>query len=508
MAETGKKRIAVLGLALESNAFAPVTTEQDFRERGYFIGEEMRQAGILQPYLDPAGQGFAGVMTRLGDWQMVPILFAMGAAGGPCDHGFFEAVLDDMLARLEAAKPIDGVYIIGHGAGTTTETDDMDGRYFAAVREAVGADVPIVATLDLHGNVSDEMVASADVMIAFLTNPHVDMVARSAEAALLIAELFEGMTPETAFIRLPLVTPQVTQLTAPGHPYGDLIETGQTQMRTRYGGAIANVSILSGFAFSDTRHNGMAIVVTARNDRAAAEALAGELAARAWDDRARYVPALISVDEAAGYARSNTGQPIILADVADNPGGGGRGNTVWLLEALYQVKAGNVLIGVFYDPALVRDASDHGQGARFRARFNRNETSEFSLPFAAEAEVLAVTDGKFMGERGMAAGVPVDLGPSCLLRLDGIRIAVISIRQQILSSETFEHFGADPGTAGTIVIKSRGHFRAGFAHLVPDDRVFEVDAPGLTTPNLDRVKWKNLPRPVYPLDVETAWSLT
>jgi microcystin degradation protein MlrC len=500
------KRIALLGFTLESNKFAPVTTRRDFEELGYFEGEAMLTEERVRQYFDPQGSGFGGAMSRLRSWVPVPILLGLGGAGGPCDHEFFCYVVGEMKRRLAAAGPVDGVYIVGHGAGITTQLDDMDGPYFAMVRAAVGPDVPIVATLDLHGNISEEMVASADVLVSYLTNPHVDMMERAAEAAVIMDEMFRGMKPQMAFVRLPLVTPQVTQLTAEGMPYGDLIREGQKHV----GEKIANVSILSGFAFSDSVHNGMAILVTARGNRTVAEAVANELARKAWMDRHRYVPKLISLDDAVnlalGAATDVTRSAIILADVADNPGGGGRGNTTWMLSALHEAGASGVFVGVFYDPELVAEATQLGVGAQFEARFNRAETSSFSKPFAARARVRAVTDGRFVGKHGTMAGTPVNLGRSCLVQIGGIHVAVVGIRQQIFEPAAFAHFGLDPKRARCFVVKSRGHFRAGFAHLVGPEHTFEVDCPGLTTPNLAGVRWSGLRRPVFPLDADTSWA--
>lgn len=499
------KRIALLGLALESNAFAPTTTRGDFEDNGYFVGDELLASARMRYYFDPQGTGFGGTMSRLRSWEPVPILFGTAGAGGPCDHEFFEYAVGEMGRRLRAAGRIDGVYIIGHGAGITTQLDDLDGAYFAAVRELVGRGVPIVATLDLHGNISEQMVASTDVLISYLTNPHVDMIERSAEAARLMDEMFRGMRPAVAFIRLPLVTPQVTQLTADGMPYGDLIRLGQQQLDS----SIANVSILSGFAFADSVHNGMAILVTARGDASAARTIAERLAHSAWADRHRYVPRLTSLDRAVELALEagidSDIAPLILADVADNPGGGGRGNTTWLLAALHQAHVRGVFVGVFYDPPLVDEAARCGVGGELVARFNRSETSEFSRPFSVHARVRAVTDGRFAGRHGTMAGVPVNLGKSCLLQLGGIHVAAISIRQQIFEPEVFAHFGLDPAGARSFVLKSRGHFRAGFAHLVRSERIFEVDCLGLTTPNLSSVAWQGLRRPVYPLDPDAQW---
>lgn len=498
-----KKRIAVLGFALESNRFAPVTTREDFESICFARGDDMLQASMLVPLLNRGGSGFGGVMTSLCDFEYVPILFGTGGAGGPCDHAFFAEIQREIKERLQEAGHLDGVFIIGHGAGITPKTDDMDGDYFETVRSVVGPDVPVVATLDLHGNVSENMVRQADVLISFLTNPHIDMVERSAEAAHVMHEIFNGMKPAVSFIRLPLMTPQVTQLTAEGHPYGDLIRLGQTFLDD----TILNVSILSGFAFADTPHNGMAVIVTARGDQKAADDVAQKLANCAWSERHRYVPKLLTVEEALEKAATHTHTtPIILADIADNPGGGGRGNTTWIMKALHAASIEGVQVGIFYDPQTVLDAKAAGVGNSFDAHFNQCEEDTYSEPFMARATVLAITNGKVRGKRGTIKDTDINLGLSCLLEIGGMKVAVISIRQQLFSSETLEHFGLKPEEARAIVVKSRGHFRAGFEHIVPDEATYEVDAPGLTTPNLKQINWQNIMRPMCPIDDDIIWQ--
>jgi microcystin degradation protein MlrC len=185
---------------------------------------------------------------------------------------------------------------------------------------------------------------------------------------------------------------------------------------------------------------------------------------------------------------------------------GGRGNTTYVLKAFVEAGVKGALFGVFNDAALVEAAHEAGEGATITARFNSAETNEFSLPFTAEATVEKLSDGQFVGTVGMVKGRTVQLGRSCLLSLGGVRIVVISIRQQCLSNDYFKHFGLDAGTARSTVVKSRGHFRAGFQHLFPPERIIEIDVPGLTSCNLANFPWKKLPRPVYPMDAETSWQ--
>jgi len=320
-------------------------------------------------------------------------------------------------------------------------------------------------------------------------------------------ELLAGTRPEVAFIRLPIVAPQVKQLTATGL-YGETIDYGQTQIDE----TVMNVSILGGFTYGDTPYNGMSLIVTTRGDPARADALCKELASRVWAARKRFLPTLTPLDEcirkAVEVGGDKSAEPVIIADVADNPGGGGRGNTTWLLRGLHEAGAEGVILGVFNDAALAAEAHSLGVGATFKAEFNRAESDQYSEPFAAEAEVLSLSDGILIGrDPGSRAGSTIDLGRSAALRVGKIEMVVISIRQQCFDPGYFESFGINVKAARTTVVKSRGHFRAGFSVYFRPDQVIECDAPGLTSPNLANFDWRGFTRPIYPLDMETTWKV-
>ncbi|MDZ7686131.1 MAG: M81 family metallopeptidase [Gammaproteobacteria bacterium] len=204
------RRVAILGISLESNRFAPVFGRQDFEEVFYGEGERLERA-----LSNPGFFAFGERMSALREWEAVPILVAIGGAGGPMDHGFFEECLGKIEARLAAAAPVDGVYLYAHGAGLTTRDDDFDGTYFARVREIVGPDVPMIAVLDLHGIGDREMVNAADILIAYRTNPHVDQPERAREAADLMHEMWDGMRPQAAWQHVPMMAPSVTLGTSP-----------------------------------------------------------------------------------------------------------------------------------------------------------------------------------------------------------------------------------------------------------------------------------------------------
>ncbi len=493
-------RIAILGFSIECNRFAPVATKAHF---AYFVGDDIvAEARKPTPRMLGEIPGFVADMDASGAWDPVGIAFAAAEPNGPTDHGFFTELLTTIEARLTAALPVDAVYICEHGAGITTEDDDPDGALFALVRRIVGPDVPIAATLDLHANISDRMVSSIDAFIGYRTNPHMDMRERGVEAAETIREMLAGTKTETAFIRLPIVPPTVTMLTAAG-PYADMIDFGQTKI----GPEIMNVSVMGGFAFSDTAKNGLTVVVTARRDRRnsrAAEIVAREIATFGWDNRARFYPKLTALDDAVAKAVAVSGDPTLpalaFADVADNPGGGGRGNTTYLLRALYEAGVKGAYVGIIYDPELAAEAHQYGLHYNFEARFNRDENTTFSEKLTAPARVVALSDGECVGRRGIYAGMSLGMGPCAALQIGGITVVVVSHRRQCADPVFFEMLGLDIAKARIVVVKSRGHFRGGFDEFFDHEHIVEVDLPGLTSPMLGNFEWNRLPRPVIPLD--------
>jgi microcystin degradation protein MlrC len=505
-------RIALCGFILESNAFAPSATEADFRGRYYFEGQEILEESAKTHSVMPMEMSaFVGAMNATGAWSPVPLILTGCQPWGPVDSAFFRRTVDGMLARLENAGQVDGVFVANHGGMTATEDHDPDGEMLNRLRKAVGPDVPVIVTLDLHANISESMVDATEVIVGYQTNPHVDMAERGEEAAFLMRLLLAGTRARAAFVRLPLVAPSVALLTASG-PYGALMDLGQRRKR-EYGGEILNVSVFGGFAFSDTPKNGLAVVVTARDEEAPARALAEEIAGRAWAERARFKKTLTSIEDGVKLALETAADPdlppVIFSDAGDNPGGGGGGDTPYLLKALTEAGARGVLCGSFFDPPLAAEAHVQGEGATITAVFNREQRTRYGERFEVAARVVSLSDGEMVGRRGIFAGRRVQLGPSAALEIGGeggIRVVVISARQQTADPVFFEQFGFDVGAARVVCVKSRGHFRAGFDVWFAPRQVHEIDTPGLTSPVLERLEWRGLPRPVYPLDEDTPWA--
>ena len=508
-------RIAIGSFMLESNAHSPVSTREEFAQN-VLVEPEHLLADLASKHPKSPGclAGFYDEMQRLGTWAPVPMITAAVGASGPIEQDWFDEIIASIVASLKQALaegPLDAVFLSLHGAAIATVEIDPDGAVLAAVRAVVGDDVPILATLDLHGNVSSAMVQQADYLSAYLTNPHVDTHERGAECARALHDaLASGQRWHRAFVKLPFIPPSVTQNTErkPGAntPYGDIIHFGQSLVNAD----VKNVSVLSGFTLGDTPKAGMSVVVSARTAEGARVA-AKTVAMQAWADRARYVPKLTSLESATQMALAagqDANQPSLLfADVADNAGGGGRANTVWILKAFYEAGVTGCTLAIFYDPALAAEAHGLGVGATFNAEFNRAEAHPLSGKFSAPATVAQLHDGEFVGRRGIAAGHAISLGSCARLVVGGIQVIVVTVRQQAKDPVFLEALGVDITAQRSLIIKSRGHFRAWADEFFTDDRIIEVDVPGLTTPILKNVPYQHIPRPLYPLDDDWGWQV-
>ncbi len=512
MSAPSAPRVAIGGIVLESNAFAPVATGDDFRSRYYFEGEQiLAEAAKQHSALPKETAAFVRAMHATGPWTPVPTLLTGCQPSGPVEEGFFESCVQAIEESISANGPVDAVYLTLHGAMTASHELDPDGLLIERVRKAAGKDAVIIATLDLHANVSERMVEQSDLLIGYLTNPHIDMWLRGEEAAFSLRTVLATERPHAAVVRLPMVPSSISLLSGRG-PYGEMINYAERRRR-ELSEEVLNVSVLGGFAFSDTPKNGLSVVVTARRDPAIARRLAREVATLGWRLRRFFLRDLTSLDEAITIAKEvaedSSLPPVIFSDAGDNPGGGGGGNTTDLLKALHEAKMRDVLVGAFVDPALAAEAHEKGEGATFDAVFNREGSTEYAKRIELPATVRKLSDGELVGRLGIFRDRELQLGPSAALEIDGpdgIVAVVISNRQQAADPMFFEAFGLDIASARTVAVKSRGHFRAGFAPWFGPQQVYEVDTPGLTSPVLERHPWKHLPRPSFPLDFYAEWN--
>ena len=495
------KRIAVLGLLLEAHPKAPVTRKQDFAN--VFVARGERLTAFTSE------MGFDSAFGESGACEIVPILVAGAESGGPLLHEEYLDLVGEIEQLLGKAGPLDGVFIYGHGAGQTTELVDMDGDYFERVRAIVGPDVPVVAELDLHAILTPQMVEATNALVSYRTNPHVDQAERARDCARILARLVDGAKTAVVYERVPLLTAQIAQIVREGSVYSDIIREAEALSENP---GIAFITLLSGFSLGDTPNTGFSICVTTWGNQSLAEETCRLIAQKTWDQRNRFLVAPTSIDDAVAIEREHQARSVpdlrIYADIADNPGGGGRGNTIHLVRAMAEAGLANVVAGVLYDPALAARAWQVGEGASFEACFNSEEPERSSGQWTTPVRVEKIFDTPFSASEGVKAGAEVDLGRSCVLSIDDgrVRIVVCSLRRQTMSPSYFTVAGIDVRQANAVIVKSRGHFRAAFEPLTRKELIYEVDGPGLTTAALSTFDWKRISRPIFPLDEEFSYA--
>lgn len=419
-------RIAVVGLLLESNAFAPLTRQIDLDRYLMLEGHD------VVSFCDQLG--FSQIIKAEHDLELVPILIAGAESGGPIVHEDYSRLVSRVERDLCASLPLDGVFIYGHGAGKSTEIEDLDGDFFSRIRGAVGDSVPIVAELDLHANLSALMVNSVDILVGYQTNPHIDQAARAQEAARHLLKLIEGHKSFAAFQTIPLLTPQVCQLTSSDQPLGKLFDLASDLVEAE---DLANITLLPGFAFADTEDAAFSVCVTSWRSAEHAKEICDVVAERVWSLRADFKRRTYTIAEAVereGAYMAQSEAPRIYADIADNPGGGGRGNTTDLVRKFDDARLDQVIAGAFFDPHLVQCAQEAGEGSRFVAKFNCDEESPFSARWDVAVVVEKLLYGQFTSEIGTAKGQHIDLGACCVLLTEQgqTKILVCSDRKSVV----------------------------------------------------------------------------
>ncbi len=473
----------------ETSTFTPVpTTIQSFSER----------FGELQP--DQIIPKFRGVNVPTGGFieaaeahgfELVPTIFAEAHPSGPVPRRDLDRLLDRMLGLMQAASPADGVLLELHGSMAAEGIDDGEAYILAAVRDLVGPEVPIVGQLDIHSNVSHRMVELADVLIGRETYPEVDMAARGRECAdVMVRIVRDGLRPTMALSQIPMFW-GLNQVTA--HP--PMSEAIERLHRLEAEPGVVAASIATCFPLADAPHVGASVHVVTDNDPASAQRHADELAAWIYRRRADWHQHLPSTREALAKAEMLGRYPAVFADKNDNTGGGSPGDSTGMLRTFLDsgLKDACILYIVDHESALACHRA--GVGATVSLQVGGKSTPSQGPTVSVEAVVEAVSHGDFAYNGPMYSGLRGNMGVSARIRVDGVHILLVSVREQPFDTAFSRTLGLNPKKMKYIGLKSAAHFRAGFEEWAGQIQV--VSEPGLHSP--DAIRYKRLGRRVYPL---------
>ena len=478
-------RVFTGGLATETNTFAPMPTGLgSFRDRGYYpAGKHPNELSFFAAPLWAARQ-----RGKERGWEVIEGMVAAAQPSGTTTRAAYEALRDELLADLRAALPVDMVVLGLHGAMVADGYDDCEGDLLARVRAIVGPKVVVGAELDPHNHLTPAMLAAADLLISFKEYPHTDVLERAWELVDLCAAQVEGrIRPVAAVVDCEMIVTMHTSR-QPARGFVDRIQALEGK------DGILSISVSHGFAWGDTEHMGTQLLVYADADAAKARALARRLADELIGLREQLRMHYPGIDEALDEALAFAGGPVVLADGADNPGGGASGDSTFILRRMLERGIGNACLGPLWDPVAARIAFEAGPGARLPLRIGGKIGPLSGDPVDANCTVKAVrADMKMTG----LAGLPLALGDCALVETGGIEIVLISLRNQAMGTDLFTQLGCDIAAKKIIVVKSSQHFLASFSKVAR--HVIYVGAPGAVTIDLDTLPYRKIRRPKWPL---------
>jgi microcystin degradation protein MlrC len=485
-------------LSHETNTFSNVPTD-----RAQFEARDLRYGGEIVETYRGTGTCLGGMIAaaeRLGA-TLVPSVAAAASPAGRVTRDIYEHVKRRMLADLETAGHLDGVLLDLHGAMVPEGVDDGEGDIIAAVRRVVGPEVPIAVTLDFHGNLGADMVGKADLLHGYKTYPHVDMAERGAEATERLAQMVDRrIRPTAAWRKPPLLPPLGSQGTARG-PMRRLYDLADEMEKDP---KVLSVSVFAGFPLADIPDAGLGIYVVTDDDQALAERLAARLARVAWEHRREFIHTALPVKDAVARALAADARPVVLADMADNTGGGAAGDGTEILRELLRVGARSAVVACLWDAAAVQQCVKAGVGARVTLDVGGKVDDRHGAPLSVTGTVRTLSDGRFIHRGPMMNGLPGRLGPTAVLDVDDVKVILITHRWQTLDPEMIRFVGLDPLKEKILVVKSTIHYRAAFEPIAKE--IIEVDAPGLSSSNLSRFDFQRVRRPIFPLDPDTVYE--
>jgi microcystin degradation protein MlrC len=434
--------------------------------------------------------GFLTILHR-NDIDVVPTLAVSATPSGPLVQEDYDYICRKIVDDVREGN-IDGILLSLHGAMVVQNVPEAEGKLLQILRQSLGKSIPIICTLDLHALVSEQIISHVDAVFGYDTNPHVDQFDRGVEAAeCMVATLNGKCRPVTVFTKLPMMPPTINMRTTEG-PMVNLFKQAKA---IETNPQVINVSIFGGFPYADVARVGSSIVVVTDSNRGLAQEISDELGSAMWEKRSDFLKALVSVEDAIQRAQNAVEGPIILADVSDNPGGGAPGDGTVILQQLLEYGVKNVGFAIIKDPDAVKHAMNAGIGNQFSMFIGGKTDQHHGQPIQVSGVVKTLTDGIFIN-KAARAGMRVNVGKTAVIDAAGIEIIITEKSHAPNDPEIFRRHGIEPFDKKVLVLKSRGHFRAAYEPYAKE--VIEVDAPGITSPNLRLFSFHHIPRPMWP----------
>lgn len=464
-------RILIAGFQHETNTFAPSKTGYDDFVRGGAFPAMLRGDAILdlRDINVPMG-GFVREMAAFA--QFIPVIWAGATPAAQVLQDAFERIAGEILTAARDRR-FDAIYLDLHGAMVCEHIDDGEGELLRKLRQVVGPNVPIVASLDLHANVTRRMLENADALTAYRTYPHEDMAETGARAAHLLSTILKrGNGYVKSFRRAPFLIPINAMCTLHEPAKGIYQQLVAAECGDSF------LSFTPGFPAADFEECGPMIFgygYSLEPLRTAVERLSCEISTRESDWVVPFLGPLEAVREAQRIAAA-ANRPVIIADTQDNPGGGGNSDTTGLLRALLECNAQHAAMGLMVDAQAAKAAHMAGPGSDITIQLGGKSQIPGDAPFAGTFHVEQLSNGRCRFDGPMFNGTMSDVGPAARLSIGGLQIIVSTFKNQMLDRNLYRMAGVEPERMKILVNKSSVHFRADFQPIA--EAVLIAKAPG------------------------------
>jgi microcystin degradation protein MlrC len=497
-------RIAIGQLWQETNTFNPIpTTRKDFEDFGVLRGRE-----LIEKMADTNELG--GFIQSLRKWPEQPEIVGLARLpawpGGAATEETFIWLRDLLVEEVSKALPVDGVLLALHGAMVADGHPDVEGEVLQAIRKVIGNHVPLVATLDLHANITFTLVEQANALVLYHTAPHIDVFETGCRGANVLRRiLVNGARPVTAYQKLPLVVPAERANTQDpaSISHGFRLQLEELERDPR----ILSAGLATVQPWLDIPELGSSVIVVSDGSDDGGElaySACQKLALNVWERRRDYLPERTPLADGVRQAHDNQDGLVVLSDSADSTTSGAPGDSTWVLRELLRYNWPRPALVTLVAPEVVQEAQKLGISAEWTGLLGGKRDTRFSQPLTVTARVANLFQARFVMSGHLAKNLAIDMGPSAVLQSGNVFMVLTSRSGPHFAPQLFQAAGIDPFTAGVLVAKSPCGFRAAYADRAR--KIMVVKAPGCAPSDFWNYPFQNIRRPLWPWDEIADWK--